>query len=125
MSKSETVEALVIRWLNDILADYHASSDTPKTLPEHFVLVRRTGGNRVDLVGDAAEIQIEVYHKYSRADAAEIANYIADHIETALPAEYEDITAAKVNSLISLDDTERSYHRYQIYVDVFHVRAKD
>lgn len=122
MSKSETVESLVISWLNDLLADYPASSDTPKALPKQFILVERTGGARVAILGDAAEILVEVYNKDFRSDCAEIANYIADHIKD-LPATYDDITDASVNSIISLDDTVKQYHRYQIYLDVFHSRV--
>lgn len=122
MSKSENVEAMVIEWLNDLLADYPASSDTPKVLPDQFILVERTGGARVAMVGDAAEILIEVYNKEFRSDCSEIANYIADHIK-GLPETYDDITDASVNSIISLDDTIKQYHRYQIYLDVFHSRV--
>lgn len=125
MSKSESVEAIVVAWLNDVLADYKASTNVPKSLPSKFVLVRRTGGGRQDLVGDAAEIRIEVYDKNSQVDCSTIANYIADHIETGIPAEVEDVTAVKVNSIISLDDKEKQYYRYQIFLDIFHSRASD
>lgn len=118
----ENVEAMVIKWLNDTLADYHASSDTPKTLPKRFILVERTGGQREAMLGDMAEILIEVYDKNSRADCSEIAAWIADHIPT-LSQIYDNITIAKVNSVISLDDTNKQYHRYQIYADVFHSRV--
>jgi hypothetical protein len=119
---SENVEAMVIAWLNDVIADYHASSDTPKVLPNHYILVERTGGQRVAMVGDNAEILIEVYNKTSRADCSEIANWIADHIHE-LTVAYENITSATVNSVISLDDREKQYHRYQIYCDIFHSRV--
>lgn len=123
MSKRETVEGIVVAWLNDTLADYKASTNTPKGLPVRYCLVRRTGGGRQDIVGDAAEIRIEVFDKNSQVDCAEIANYIADHIELALPAEYEDVTAVKVNSIISLDDKEKQYYRYQLFIDIFHSRV--
>lgn len=122
MSKSENVEAIVIAWLNDLLPDYPASSDTPKNLPKTFALVERTGGERVAMVGDNAEILIELYNKESRADCSTIANYVADHINQ-LPELYADVTAAKVNSVIALDDTQKQYSRYQIYIDVFHSRV--
>lgn len=118
----ENVEAMVIKWLNDTLADYHASSDTPKALPKRFILVERTGGQREAMLGDMAEILIEVYDKNSRSDCSEIAAWIADHIPT-LSQIYDNITIAKVNSVISLDDVNKQYHRYQIYADVFHSRV--
>lgn len=118
----ENVEAMVIGWLNDTLADYHASSDTPKTLPKRFILVERTGGQREAMLGDLAEILIEVYDKNSRSDCSEIAAWIADHLHK-LAEVYDNITIAKVNSVISLDDTQKQYHRYQIYADIFHSRV--
>ncbi len=122
MSRNENVEAIVISWLNDSVADYPASSDTPKNLPDKFILVERTGGGREALLGDAAEVLIEVYDKKSRYDCSEIANYIADHI-IQLAEQHQDITRASVNSIVSLDDTDKQYHRYQIYCDIFHSRV--
>ena len=119
---SENVESIVISWLRELVPGYPASSDTPKTLPKQFILVRRTGGNRVAMVGDNAEILIEVYDKSSRADCSEIASFIADHI-TQLREDNENITQATVNSNISLDDTIKEYHRYQLYCDIFHRRV--
>lgn len=121
MSKRDNLEAIVISWLRDLVPGYPASSDAPKTLPKRFILVRRTGGNRVAMVGDNAEVLIEVYDKDSRADCSEIANFIADHIEQ-LREDYENITRATVNSNISVDDTVKAYHRYQLYCDIFHSR---
>lgn len=120
---SENVEAIVISWLRELVPGYPASSDTPKTLPKRFILVRRTGGNRVAMVGDNAEVLIEVYDKDSRADCSEIASFIADHV-TQLREENENITQATVNSNISLDDTVKEYHRYQLYCDIFHRRVE-
>lgn len=122
MSKNDNLEAIVISWLRDLVPGYPASSDVAKTLPKRFILVRRTGGNRVAMVGDNAEILIEVYDKDSRADCSEIANFIADHI-IQLREDNENITQASVNSNISLDDTIKAYHRYQLYCDIFHSRV--
>lgn len=119
---SENIEAIVISWLRDLVPGYPASSDTPKTLPKQFILVRRVGGDRVAMVGDNAEILIEVYDKDSRADCSEIASFIADNIPK-LREEYENVTQASVNSNISLDDTTKEYHRYQLYCDIFHRRV--
>lgn len=123
MSSINNVEAMVIEWLNDYVADYPASSDTPKTLPAKFILVDRTGGERVDIAGDSAEILIEVYNKNSKADCSEIANMIADHI-IELTEMFEDITQATVNSVISLSDNQKQYYRYQVYCNVFHSRVR-
>ena len=122
MSRTENVEAIVIEWLNNLVADYPASSDTPKSLPERFILVERTGGGREAMLGDSAEILIEVYDKKSRYDCSEITNYVADHI-VQLEEQYQNITHASVNSIVSLDDTDKQYHRYQIYCDIFHSRV--
>lgn len=118
----ENLEAMVIEWLNDLVPDYPASSDTPKKLPSKFILVERTGGGREAMLGDAAEILIEVYDKDSRYECSQIASYIGDQLRQ-LPVEYENITRAKLNSMLSLDDTVKQYHRYQLYCDIFHSRV--
>ena len=118
---SENVEAMVIEWLRDVVPEYKASSDTPKSLPKKFILVERTGGAREAIIGDNAEILIEVYDKDSKYDCSEIAGFIADHV-IQLTEEYENITHASVNSVVPLDDTVKQYHRYQIYCDIFHSR---
>lgn len=118
----ENVEAMVISWLRDIVPGYPASSETPKNLPARYILVERTGGRREAMLGDSAEILIEVYDKDSRYDCSEIAGFIADHIHE-LREEYDNITSAAVNSVISLDDLTKQYHRYQIYCDIFHSRV--
>lgn len=122
MSRKENLEAIVIAWLNDLVPGYPASSDTPKSLPERYILVERTGGAREAMLGDNAEILIEVYDKSSRYDCSEIANFIGDHL-VQLTEEYENVTRAVVNSIISLDDTQKQYHRYQVYCDIFHSRV--
>lgn len=118
---NQNIESIIINWLNDLVPGYPASSDTPKALPKRFILVERTGGGREALVGDAAEILVEVYDKQSRFDCSEIANFIADHVRQ-LVVDYENITRVGVNSIITLDDTQKQYYRYQIYLDVFHRR---
>ena len=116
-------EIAVIQWLNnadvfDDAGEWPASGTTPKSRPNQYILVDRTGGARSDLVLDSASILIEVYSKDSQLDASEKANEIADKVATTLPAIYENITGAEVNSLIRLDDTVAQYYRYQVYCDV-------
>lgn len=115
------IEALVIEWLGTVVSDYPVSGDKPTKPPEKFILVDRTGGPREAMVLDRAEILIEVYHKTSRFTASDKAGDIADLIPQ-LPAYAADITHAKVNSVVNLDDTLAQYHRYQIYCDVYHRR---
>ena len=115
------IEALVIEWLGTIVSDYPASSEKPKNAPNKYILVDRTGGAREAMVLDRAEILIEVYHKTSRLNASEKANEIADRI-VELEAYDHNITHADVNSVVSLDDTQSQYRRYQIYCDVYHRR---
>lgn len=112
-------ESVVIGWLNTKLTDgWNAYADKPKTLPNKFVLVERTGGAREAMVLDMAEILIEVYSKNSRLEASEQANAIADIIPTLVES-YGDVTRARVNSVIQLDDTMTQTWRYQIYVDCY------
>lgn len=116
------VEVLVINWLQTIVGEgYPVSSEKPKDAPASYILVDRTGGAREAMVLDRAEILIEVYHKTSRLNASEKANEIADRI-VELEAYDHNITHADVNSVVSLDDTQSQYRRYQIYCDVYHRR---
>lgn len=116
------VEARVIKWLAGVAgAGWLAAADKPKTKTlEKYIIVDRTGGAREAMVLDMAEILIEVYHKTSRLEASEQANKIADVITDLL--QYDEITKAKVNSVVHLDDTLNQYYRYQIYVDVYNRR---
>ena len=121
MSKVD-VEAVVVAWLNSIVGTgWSASGDKPDPAPDQYILVDRTGGPRESMTLDKAEILIEVYHKTSRATAKNKANDIADRV-IELEAYNENITHAKVNSVVNLDDTLAQYHRYQIYVDVWGAR---
>lgn len=116
------VEARVIKWLTGVAgAGWLVAADKPKTKTlEKYIIVDRTGGAREAMVLDMAEILIEVYHKTSRLEASEQANKIADVVTDLL--QYDEITKAKVNSVVHLDDTLNQYYRYQIYVDVYNRR---
>lgn len=115
MSKPN-VEEVVIAWLPTV-SDYAVSGDMPNPRPEKFILVDRTGGPRESMVLDKAEILIEVYNKDSRADASNMAQQIADVIRQL--EDNSEITRARVNSLVNLNDIIGSYYRYQIYCDVW------
>lgn len=118
MAKADA-EVLVIKWLNSIVGTgWSAYGDKPENAGDQYILVDRTGGPRESIVLDQAEILIEVYHKTSRSTAKNKALDIADRI-TELLSYDDNITRAKVNSLVNLDDILAQYHRYQIYVDVF------
>lgn len=113
------IEALVITWLNDKY-DWQAYGNWPSTSPMKLLLVDRTGGGRESMVLDTSEILIECFHKTSRPEASNMANTIGDDIRELLLN--ENITNVGVNSIVYLSDTIRSYHRYQVYVDVHHRR---
>jgi hypothetical protein len=113
----QNVEKEVIAWLPGVAgAGWPVSGNKPKT-GEKYILVDRTGGPREAMVLDSAEILIEVYHKTSQETASDKANEIADAVPGLLAV--HNITRAKVNSLVRLDDTLGGYFRYQIYCDVF------
>lgn len=113
------IEKVVIAWLPGIVGgDWPVHGDMPDPRPESFVLVDRTGGPREAMVLDQAEILIEVYHKNSRESASDMALLIGDNVKD-LVAEDENITRAKVNSTVKLDDTIGQYFRYQVYCDVY------
>lgn len=114
------VEAATIAWLS-ALSGYESwpvFGDMPQAKPDSFILVDRTGGAREAMVLDRADILIEVYHKQSRMAASDKANEIADAVP-GLVATADDITHASVNSVVNLPDTLASYHRYQVYCDIY------
>ena len=117
------IEAIVIEWLDVLMGspnDWAVSGDKPNPTPDQYILVDRTGGPREAMVLDRAEILIEVFHKTSRSQASLKADEIADAVPGLLA--YENITRAKVNSVVNLDDLLGQFHRYQIFIDVYHRR---
>lgn len=113
-------EETVIAWLNTILpTGWSASGDKPtgNNLPAQFVTVDRTGGPRIKMVLDAAQILIECYSNVSRKAAKDVALSIADQIPALLLVS-DNLTHASVNSVVNLDDTIAQYHRYQVYCDI-------
>ncbi len=121
MSKLENVEAIVIEFLSNNQS-WPVHADKPKNPPKQYILVEREGGGREYLgVLDMASIRIAVYSKNSRLEASEQANLIADIIPQML-VEYDDVTKAKVNSVVQLDDTLTQTWRYQIFLDAYHRR---
>jgi hypothetical protein len=114
------VEAIIIAWLNSNITGYATYSDTPKTPPTKYILVEREGGGREAMVLDQSSIAIHVYHKTSGPDASNTANLIADTITGLLSN--DNITRAKVNSIVRLDDVIKQYYQYIVYVDVYHRR---
>lgn len=113
------VEEIVVAWLQDLVGEaWPVSGNKPARLPEKFITVDRTGGPRESMVLDRAEILIEVYHKKSRLDAKNKANDIADNLNELLIYS-DDITRARVNSVVNLQDIIAQYERYQVYCDVY------
>lgn len=116
------VESIVIAWLTSVVdAAYPVSGDIPDPRPASFITVDRTGGPREAMVLDRAEILIEVYHKTSRSQARNQAQAIGDAIRQ-LEGYDENITRARVNSVVNLADTIGQYQRYQVYCDIYHRR---
>ncbi len=118
----DNLEVIVIDWLNTVVGvDYPVSGNIPKQRPISFITVDRTGGDREAMVMDRAEILIEVYNKDSRLAASNKANDIADIIVN-LESYNANITRAKINSIVNLDDIVGQYYRYQVYCDIYHRR---
>ena len=114
----DNIEVVVIDWLKTFVGeDYPVSGDIPKTRPDTFITVDRTGGPREAMVLDRAEILIEVYDKNSRLTCSDKANAIADAVPQ-LPGYHVNITGARVNSVVNLPDLIAQFNRYQVYVDV-------
>ena len=114
-------EVIVIKYLNSKISGWSIAGEAPKSLPEKFITVERSGGGRTAMVLDLAEIKVSIYHKNSKLEAANMADEIAD-IAPGIVVDYEDVTRSVVNSVVQLDDTTRQYRRYLVYLDVYHRR---
>lgn len=123
ISDEPDAEEIMVQWLNGWTPQlgFPISGDKPKTVTGEFITVDRTGGAREAMVLDRAEILIEVYSKDSRVNAKNMAFKIADRVPN-LVSFARDVTGARVNSVVNLDDTQAQFHRYQIYVDMNHRR---
>lgn len=115
------IEVLIIQFLQANISGWSVTGDVPKSQPTKFMTVERTGGGREFMVLDTAEIQVSVYSKNSKLEAAEMADEIAD-LAPAVADYYEDTTRCKVNSVVQNDDTTRGYHRYLVFLDVYNRR---
>lgn len=117
------VEELVVSWLNSIVGSlgYSVSGDKPTNGAAQYITVDRTGGPREAMVLDRAEILIEVHNKDSRLAAKNIATLIADRI-IELESYSQNITGARINSVVHLDDTLSQTYRYLVYCDINHRR---
>lgn len=129
MDNLTDVEDIVLMWLKGWLpVEWKPYTDKPKTPPEKFILIDRTGGPREAMVLDRAEILIEVYHKQGNSTAQDnpkraarnMAQLIADKIRELETV--HNIATASVNSMVRLDDTLTQSYRYQVYCDIDHRR---
>lgn len=115
------IEEIVIGFLGaNKTTGWQVYGDVPKTRPNAFIIVDRTGGPRENIVQDRAEILVEVYHKTSRVSASDEANRVADIIKNL--ETLEPVMRAKVNSVVKLDDLIGQYWRYQVYCDIWYRR---
>lgn len=118
---SENVEVLAYNWLKSVAPDgWTTSANIPKDWPAKFITIDRSGGDRYDKILDRAELCFEVYDKDSRLEASDMANYLADRVHQL--ADNDNITHVDINSVVHLDDTQKQYNRYQLYVDAYHRR---
>lgn len=108
-------EIIFINWLAEKI-DWQVSGDMLERTPEKFIIVDRTGGTRENCIMDSAELLVEVYHKTSRVECSEMSQHIADIIPEIL--ELEPVAHAKINSIIKLDDLNKQFFRYQIYINL-------
>lgn len=111
------VEDVTLLWLKGWLpADWKPFTQKPDQVPDHYILIDRTGGPREAMSLDRAEILIETYHKTDRRAAKEMALQIGNRIKELELV--HNVQGATVNSTVRLDDTLTKYWRYQVYCDI-------
>lgn len=118
---NESILAMVIAWLGELVPGYPAATKVPTDLPDKFITVERGGGERRAMVLDMADLVIDVYDKESEVDCSAIADFIADKIPS-LVEESDNITHADVQNVFQINDTQRGYNRYEIACSVYHRR---
>lgn len=108
-------EIIFTNWLADKI-DWQVSGDALEKTPDKYVIIDRTGGTRENYVMDSAELLVEVYHKTSRVECSKMAQHIADILPDIL--DLEPVASVDINSIIKLDDLNKQFFRYQIYVNL-------
>ena len=118
---NENIETILFNWLKTKAGDYELTADLPKgERPDRFITMDRQSGGRHGMVLDRATMVVEIYNRDSRLEASEKANEIADSVRELL--KIDNVTHAEVNSIAHLDDLIGGYHRYQVYMNIYHRR---
>lgn len=103
------IEAGLIAFLNAQL-DVPVSADVPKTRPERFVTIERTGGPR-DTFRDLPSIAAQAWAE-DRYQASELCIRLADAIELFV---YETgVAKVEIGSSYNFPDPDSKQSRYQV-----------
>ncbi len=115
-----TIEAILIKWLNENVAGYTASGDIPEVRPKKFIVVERTGGPVDSVRIERPEVTISFYNADSAADAASTAVQTDIKLRAELPL-LPQISKIERNSLVRLDDLVIKCPRYLAYYSLVHL----
>lgn len=111
--------AVALSWLREQLAE-ECVSRVPNPRPARFVLVRRVGGPRRDLVTDEATVTVEAWAA-TEQDAHDLAQLARAALHTLAGRKHDDITVYKVGEFAgpaSLPDPESDQPRYTLTMTI-------
>lgn len=105
-------ERLLVLYLNERGVGATAYYDVPRTRPESFVVVERTGGGRSDIVVERPTLDVQCWAR-SRESAASLASDVTAAL-SAMPRSVPECFHASVASTFRDRDLESGTPRYHI-----------
>jgi len=109
------IEAHIIKWLDSLDLGFQVYGDVPTQHTEEFVLVKRIGGRRDNVVIDRPRIALQLWAK-SNIRCAELAYKVDEYIaDLALDSR---ISKAIRTELYSLEPSDSGHARYQVEIDL-------
>lgn len=110
----QTIESVIIEYLNSADLDAPAFGEKPQKAPEEFYTVELTGGGATDHINEST-IVIQSYAN-SRARAADLA-YDVDNVMQYGLIELDYVSKVHRNTVANFTDTATKKYRYQgVYV---------
>lgn len=109
------IEATIIEYLNDALADVAVTGGKPQGIGRTFVTVEKTGSSRENYV-EAAMLAIQSWAP-TQAEAMLLNERVKAAMESA-PADLPDVYRAHCQTDYNFPDTSTQHWRYQAVFEV-------
>lgn len=108
------IEKVLIDYLKEKLPDVECGYEKPSPIPDKFILLQKTGSERVNFVNKA------MFALQSYAESNYEAAVLNDRVKTAMDQliELDEISSSKLNSDYSYNDTANRRYRYQAVYEI-------